>query len=114
MTISCNRDTFSTGCRSSVDSLSGLTLGGGGELLESLTRAVFPPRDSAALDLFSDSDATPSLLSEDLKDLLFVGRVGLLVLGRRPRPRPDEGRRTRFSFSLFSSGAVSPSGLTLS
>ena len=113
MTASCNRDTFSMGCRSSVDSLSGFALGGGGGgVEESLTDEMFSLGDSAPLDLFPVS--TPSLVCGELRGLLLGERAGLLapgrLLGLRPRPRPDDGLRTRLSFSPSPSG-FGPNGL---
>ena len=94
------------GCPSSFDSLSGLNLGGegGAEPVESLVEVIFSLGDSAALDLFSVSGEAPSLVRDDFQGLFLVERVGLLVPDRppveglRPRPRPDDGRRTRLSF----------------
>jgi len=103
------------GCRSSDDSLSEFVLGGGDEVeaVESFVGGVFSLGDSAAPDLFSGE--TLSLVRDESPDLFLGEREGLLAPGRppglRPRPRPDDGRRTRFSFSLLASLFSSPSGI---
>lgn len=114
MTTSCNRDTFSIGCRSSFDSLSEPVLGGldEGGRLESFAGLGLLPEDPAPSDLFSGETLSPARGKSPVRFL--GGREVLLEPGRppglRPRPRPEDGRRKRL-LSLLSSLLPSPSGM---
>ncbi len=112
-TISCNRETFSSGCLSSFGSRSGVVAGGRG--------AGESGVEGAELSFdFASAVEAPSWVREDFQGRLRVERAGRLppvllpgrreVEGFRPLPRPEAGRRPRPRLSPFSSGDFSLSG----